>query len=979
MPRYVLRRPRLDRQLDALFHGSRVVAVTAAPGSGKTVQAQLYAETCGRPVHWVTLSSVEKSGPRLVSALAGALRARRRPEAGLVAETSVRVDFVVEESAAHVAHAVPATPALLVVDECEHVEASAEALAVLDTFVEYTPENLWILLLTRGGLAGPLRRRMLGEQVQIVDGDDLRLTVDENSQLADLLGVSPEHADAVMAATGGWTAGAAFGHRYGLSDHHTVKDLPWAIMDDLLVGLPHDEREFLLDSSIPRVVTRDIATALCGRNVHGLWDSIRGRHLPATTTTDGTIMYHALFRSFLHRELLARDPGRYEELVLRYATHLAAGGQHEDATEAYLSVGALDQAAGTAERAAPGLCERADWATFTRWSDRLGPDRIERHPVLLAATVRAMFGCRRFEETIETVRLLDRSGTLRAATEADPALLAVAAWALQARPAEARSLLQRYQGDFRADVVAYMVEVCGDVVPATPRLGTDWADVERVMTWTLFLQGRVGDLRKYIPDDLHVPVLNPNVILAPTLLGDLETARALWRRVPPEVRARPHSRFIESFLLLYGGDPRRALDAIEAALTDSRHSNFHLRPAYQVFSGLVLLQLGRLEDATALLRQSVEQTTAAGHIALREWAQAFHGLALLKAGETETARSLLGASVRSMSGARRRLFLPLAAVCLAEAEARCGRLEAAREAADIAYQSSTTTGSFAGILTAVRALPDVLDREGGPEPGLRWRRLLVSPSARPVADPVVGRQAHLVLQPFGTHRDIVVAGVAQNIGRLKIVELLAYLVLHPHGVDRGRLQSALFPDATLRNGGNHFRQVAFKFKQLTGLSLARGEQNTVGLPGDVVVEAADLRFESLVGSASSAVGPERIARLRAALDLVEGPYLASSNLIWVEERRNHLEIVQEEARLELVRLLIEAAELERARDECEALLALNRFSDPAYRLLAQIERRIGSESSVLATYRRAVASLEELGLEPGDARRLLVDGRALGA
>jgi hypothetical protein len=49
----------------------------------------------------------------------------------------------------------------------------------------------------------------------------------------------------------------------------------------------------------------------------------------------------------------------------------------------------------------------------------------------------------------------------------------------------------------------------------------------------------------------------------------------------------------------------------------------------------------------------------------------------------------------------------------------------------------------------------------------------------------------------------------------------------------------------------------------------------------------------------------------------------------------------------------------------------NRYSDPGYRLLVQIEQIIGSESSVLAAYRRAVVALEELGLSPGDARHLL--------
>jgi DNA-binding SARP family transcriptional activator len=175
----------------------------------------------------------------------------------------------------------------------------------------------------------------------------------------------------------------------------------------------------------------------------------------------------------------------------------------------------------------------------------------------------------------------------------------------------------------------------------------------------------------------------------------------------------------------------------------------------------------------------------------------------------------------------------------------------------------------------------------------------------------------------------------------------------------------------LRNGGNHFRQISFKFRQLTGLSLDRRDGNLIGLPVGTVVEAADVRFEELLRTASWGTPEERVTRLRAALSLVTGPYLGGSNLAWAEERRSHLDVVQEEARLELVRLLLDLGRPEEARSECETLLTLNRYSDPGYRLLVQIERTVGSESSVLAAYRRAVSALEELGLAPGYARKLM--------
>ena len=64
----------------------------------------------------------------------------------------------------------------------------------------------------------------------------------------------------------------------------------------------------------------------------------------------------------------------------------------------------------------------------------------------------------------------------------------------------------------------------------------------------------------------------------------------------------------------------------------------------------------------------------------------------------------------------------------------------------------------------------------------------------------------------------------------------------------------------------------------------------------------------------------------------------------------------------------------RYRARYHAQARAGRYSDPSYRILVGIERKVGSESSVLAAYRRATEALTELGLQPGDARRLLQHG-----
>ena len=86
--------------------------------------------------------------------------------------------------AAIIAEPVRPEPGLLVIDECEHLEPSADAQLALETFLEYRPDPLQVLLLSRTDLAGPLLRRMLDGRIGLVDDDQLRLTAERTSSSA---------------------------------------------------------------------------------------------------------------------------------------------------------------------------------------------------------------------------------------------------------------------------------------------------------------------------------------------------------------------------------------------------------------------------------------------------------------------------------------------------------------------------------------------------------------------------------------------------------------------------------------------------------------------------------------------------------------------------------------------------------------------------------------------------------------------------
>jgi DNA-binding SARP family transcriptional activator len=138
---------------------------------------------------------------------------------------------------------------------------------------------------------------------------------------------------------------------------------------------------------------------------------------------------------------------------------------------------------------------------------------------------------------------------------------------------------------------------------------------------------------------------------------------------------------------------------------------------------------------------------------------------------------------------------------------------------------------------------------------------------------------------------------------------------------------------------------------------------------DVLLTAADCRFEELARSALNGARPERLGALEAAAEIVNGPFLQDSDLAWVEERRQQLEVLWEDVLVELSHELIEARRLADAERYCRLLICQNPYNEDPYRLLIGIESERGAVSACMAVYRQAVAALDELGLSPGERTR----------
>ena len=609
------------------------------------------------------------------------------------------------------AEAVEVPRLLIVFDQCEVIAESSTSCSVLESFLYCLPGGVRALLLSRQEMKFSLGRLLLHGRIGRIGDDDLAVTADE----AELFLRARQDDTAVnvcLERTRGWFAAVAFGADPRPGGHDPARDFSSYIGAEVFDVLEPDERQFLLDTSILDAVSVRDAVALCGNDARALWHAVRMRHLPATSSTDGTIVYHPCFRAFLRDQLELTDPARLNRLRRVHAEILSTAKQHEDAAELFLDLGHLDEAIPAVEGACRQLMDRCDWDTILRWAETLGAERVRRNPVLLGALIPALRGARRLEEARALIRELHAGGRLADVVATDDRVITNVAWSMLWQPREGMDLLDRYDTAGNAAGARYMLEVTTSEEPVEPARGIRWTEVDRLVSWGLMVQGRLDDLVAMLPTEdqwpPRTPYTTPHPLLGLVWRGEIDRARELFAQVREEFKRHIHTDlwyYIEAWLLLAQDDPEGALVAAEQAIAHSRRTHFGFEPVFQIVQAEALLSLDRIDDAMAVLGDSIGSSRSSGLRAYEEWGQTLLGHALLLKNEDTEAATVLTSCVDAMSRANRLLLLPAATAFLAEAQRRLDRPKAALETADHAYQIAKLMGSFFGLRRALERVP----------------------------------------------------------------------------------------------------------------------------------------------------------------------------------------------------------------------------------------------------------------------------------
>jgi ATP/maltotriose-dependent transcriptional regulator MalT len=457
-------RPRIAGRIGESLRASRLVWVTASAGSGKTTAVLKAVEETVGTLAWLTVDSSEAAPGRLLKYLEAAL-VHACPELPYAATGALDAGSSHTEAAGLLAEALADRPLTLVIDELERLVESSASLALLETFLRYSPPTLSVVLISRRQI-----QLRLGSALGIGAGPigerELAFTVAEAAQALERLGRPPADASSAVEATGGWVAGVLF--EAWRSDRHVhgaggeADPLHGYLATEIMEQLSPRARQFLIVTSVLDDVTAVRATALGQVEADDVMAELRSHHLPITYAADGTVLRcHPRFREYLEACLKLGDSTRLTSVRQAYGQLLVRERRCEEAVDQLLLAGDMEAAVAAAERALPEVLSRLDLTVADHWLSAFETDAIETSSTLTYAEL--LVALER-EEWRTGAQCADRLRGLlaeRSSTPMKAGLAAAIAWCynLMNRIDDARSVIESAECAPETEAMRFAIDV----------------------------------------------------------------------------------------------------------------------------------------------------------------------------------------------------------------------------------------------------------------------------------------------------------------------------------------------------------------------------------------------------------------------------------------------------------------------------------------------------------------------------------------
>ena len=972
-----LPRERLEARLGEAF-GKRLTLVVAPAGSGKTTLVARFATTCGAPVAWYRAETWDADEPSFVRHLEAALLAAVPDLPGGWA--------TVEDAARALAMDAGSAPAVLVIDDFYALEGTA-AEAAFGRFVDWAPAWLTLVLASRVAPGLNLSRLRVSGDLLEVGTDDLRFRAWEVEQLfRDVYHDPVPPADLAVLArrTEGWAAGLQLLHlatrRRTVEERRPVLGGPGSsgrllreyLAQNVMVGLPAELREFLLDTCVLGRLSGGLCDRLRGTSGSGaLLDELARRGVFTVPAEDGTdaYRYHEVLRQHLDR-MLVEEVG---EAAAR-ERHAAAGrlleaqGAFPEALRAYCRAEDWEEA----RRLLGGEGERLAASEAGGWIDAL-PPAIERHDpwVALAAARRARNDGRWSASLAAYAHAEAEFGPARAADAPRRERLALAAWADPSAipPGDASGVLRAglvrepaaVARDHRGDDDPSMPVTCGllalaagDVVLAKRLLdeAAEGGHAGPIAAAGARLGSAVAAVLAGDPPDARA---------FDRAVEDAERAGVPWlarlgrdvgRRLGPGARGRAPAAGSRATV------PAGVADRVDAASEPWAEALVILASAWAAPGG----PEAALDDAEV----AADIFRRLGGGVPEAWARAIAALAASRTGAPDAREASLAAESLGRATATPGVRA-LAHAALAGTGGDHGSDHPLLVAAAMAETGLVLPG-WAG--SAGPTMTEV-----GPGRGQDVMEVAVFPSE---AGSVGGAGRHRPGTPVrvrlfgGCSLEVEGRRIVLDGAKPRVRSLFRLLALHAGApVHREVIQEALWPDADAAAGARSLHVALSALRRHLDDAAAPLDGRLVAREGDayrldVGADDVDLgRFDWAIaaGRAARARGDVSAAAFAQAVDLYTGDLLPEEGPAdWVSERRDHCRTRAVEAAQGLAEEALPAGDHATVVRACRFGLELDRYQDAFWRMLIQARERAGDAGAASRDRREYALVLEALGV-----------------
>jgi predicted ATPase/DNA-binding SARP family transcriptional activator len=239
----------------------------------------------------------------------------------------------------------------------------------------------------------------------------------------------------------------------------------------------------------------------------------------------------------------------------------------------------------------------------------------------------------------------------------------------------------------------------------------------------------------------------------------------------------------------------------------------------------------------------------------------------------------------------------------------------------------------------------------------------VPAAASPAPTPVA---ADLCVRALGTF-EVEVQGTAVSAWPYaKPKELLAFLLLRPHGRTRAEIGAALWPEASPAQVRNSFHVTMHHVRRTIGHAdwvVLDGERYMIA-PG-VTVDFDVAEFQQQAESAMALDGDAAVPVLRSAMGLYRDHFLAGETAgAWRDDVQDRLRRLYCNLGLRLAELLEAAGDDTTAAEVYERVIASEPLHEAAHRGLLLAFTRAGRRAHALRHYDRLLSVLQSLELEP---------------